>query len=385
LSSAKIRVDKYLRNEVTSGLGHVIFGKSGSMRKEAVLVTAAGSIVGEGIIKCLKLANTIPGQPFSYLVIAADMRVDAAGLYRGHFGEIIPSPLDESKYFEALVNLCRKYSIRAIFSGSDEELVPLAILAPRFEKELGVKVIVNPLSVLKIVMDKWKTFVSLKSEGLSCAESCLPENRKEFVEKFGYPLIVKPRIGHGSDGLFLVRNEEETDLAILNIRKIQGEPVIQEYLSGEDTEFTTGVTVSEKTAEVLSSISMRRKLKHGQTYKAFVENLESVRRSSEKVALALGGKGPVNVQSRVVDGISKVFEINPRFSASCPIRAAAGVNEPDIVFRDQVLKEDVHPPDCKKLVALRYWSEVYIPQSAFEKVVATGHVNVGESFVQDYF
>jgi carbamoyl-phosphate synthase large subunit len=355
------------------------------MRKEAVLITAAGSIIGEGIIKCLKLANAIPGQSFCYVVIAADMRADSAGLYRGHFGEIIPSPLDESKYYEALADLCRKYSIRAIFPGSDEELVPLAMLAPRFEKELGVKVIVNPLPVLKIAMDKWKTYMFLKSEGLRCAESSLPENRRKFVEKFGYPLIVKPRVGHGSDGLFLVRNEEETDLAILNIRKIRGEPLIQEYLPSEDAEFTTGVTVSEKNGTVLSSISMRRKLKHGQTYKAFVENVESVRRSSEKVALALGGRGPVNVQSRVVKGVSIVFEANPRFSASCPIRAVAGVNEPDIIFRDQVLKEEIHPPDYRKLVALRYWSEVYVPQSTIENVVTTGHVNVRESFVQDYF
>ena len=102
------------------------------------------------------------------------------------------------------------------------------MLASRFEKELGVKVIVNPLPVLKIAMDKWKTCASLKREGVDCAESSLPENRREFVEKFGYPLIVKPRVGHGSDGLFLVRNEEEVDLAILNIKKVGGQPVIQE-------------------------------------------------------------------------------------------------------------------------------------------------------------
>ena len=143
--------------------------------------------------------------------------------------------------------------------------------------------------------------------------------------------------------------------------------------------------MGEKKGAVLSSISMRRKLKHGQTYKAFIENIESVRRSSEKAALVVEGRGPVNVQSRVVKGVSKVFEINPRFSASCPIRAVAGVNEPDIVFRDQVLKERIHPPEYRNLVALRYWSEVYVPQSAFENAAATGQVDVRESFVQDYF
>ncbi len=358
------------------------------MTKEAVLVTAAGSIIGEGIIKCLKLANTIErrsSSSISYEIVAADMRTDAAGLYRGDCGEIIAAPRDEARYYDVLKDVCKRHSIRAIFPGSDEELLPLARLSARVEKETGAKVIANPLQVLEVATDKWTTYELLKSKGLDCAESSLPENRKEFVEKFGYPLIVKPRTGHGSQSLFLARNAKEMDFALKSIRESGGDPIIQEYLPGEDAEFTTGVVVSGKERKVLSSISMRRKLKHGQTYKAFIEDAEPVRQSSEKVALALEARGPVNVQSKLLGGISKVFEINPRFSASCPIRAVSGVNEPDIVFRDQVLDEKIQPPEYRKLVGLRYWNEVYVPLETFETASKTGQVKVEDSFVPEYF
>ena len=41
---------------------------------------------------------------------------------------------------------------------------------------------------------------------------------------------------------------------------------------------------------------------------------------------------------RVGDEV-KVFEINPRFSATCPMRAVAGINEPDIVLRNIFMNE----------------------------------------------
>jgi hypothetical protein len=45
-----------------------------------VVVTAAGSILAQGIIKSLKLANEKHG--IKYTIIAADMSPFAAGLYR---------------------------------------------------------------------------------------------------------------------------------------------------------------------------------------------------------------------------------------------------------------------------------------------------------------
>ena len=65
----------------------------------------------------------------------------------------------------------------------------------------------------------------------------------------------------------------------------------------------------------------------------------------------------------------KIFEINPRFSATCPLRSYAGVNEPDIVFRNAVFDEKIEQvSNCRRLVCMRYWNEVYVDLATYEKL-----------------
>ena len=67
------------------------YDESNKTTKANVLVTAAGGIVAQGIIKSLKLANTSNNSPVKYRIIAADMSAQAAGLYRCDSGVLIPS------------------------------------------------------------------------------------------------------------------------------------------------------------------------------------------------------------------------------------------------------------------------------------------------------
>jgi carbamoyl-phosphate synthase large subunit len=157
---------------------------------------------------------------------------------------------------------------------------------------------------------------------------------------------------------------------------------VQKYLAGD--EFTTGVTVDRNCRYAMSSISIRKIIKHGQTYKAFINDYHGVRRSAEDVALKLGACGAVNVQARLEGDLPVVFEINPRFSATCPIRAAAGINEPDIVFRNTVRGEEIKIDSYERLVCMRYWNEVYVPYALYEKASRGEKIEKG-SFVPDYF
>ena len=137
----------------------------------------------------------------------------------------------------------------------------------------------------------------------------------------------------------------------------------------------------------MSSVSIKKIIKHGQTYKAFVDDFSIVRESAEKFASKLGAKGAINIQAKLQQDKPVIFEVNPRFSASCPIRAVAGVNEPDIVFRNTILKEEVCIKTYRKLFCMRYWNEVYIPMSTYEETVAKGETIKDEnhSFTPNYF
>jgi len=352
--------------------------------KATVLVTAAGGIVSQGIMKSLKLSNIKKDHPVMYEIVATDINAQAAGLYRSDVGILVPPP-SSSDYVESIIKICKEQNVQAIFVGSDEELLPIAHVKEKIEKETGTIVLINPIDVISAAIDKWKTFEFLKKNNLPCAESSLPENQEEFIEKFGFPLVVKPREGHGSLHFYIVNDRDEIIQAISAIQKVGWRPIIQEYLDDENVEFTSGIVVNKTGKNVMSSISMRKTLKQGQTYKAFIDDFHDVRKSAEETALKIGCRGSINIQAKMIENMPKIFEINPRFSATCPIRATAGVNEPDIVFRNFILGEEIKIDTYQKLVCMRYWNEVYVPYSTYEKTNRMRKVTSSDSFIPNYF
>ncbi len=340
-----------------------------------VLVTAAGSIVAQGIIKSLKLAN-------KYNIIAADMSPLAAGLYRCDSGILVP-PVSSSSYIDSIIQICKDNDVQAVFCGSDDELLALAGAKEAIEMT-GAKLLTGSSEALAVARDKWRTYEFCKANNLPCAPSALPQDSDGFAREFGFPLVVKPREGYGSLHFYVAKNKQEMDKAVSAIEQAGWQPILQKYLAS-DMEFTTGVTVDRNSRYVMSSISIRKIIKHGQTYKAFIDDFYNIRKSAEEVALKLGASGPINVQAKLEDDMPVVFEINPRFSATCPMRAAAGVNEPDLVFRNTVLGEEVKVDSYERLVCMRYWNEVYVPYPLYEKTSSSGRVQKDGSFVPDYF
>lgn len=354
------------------------------MKHANVLVTAAGSIIAQGIIKSLRLANIQHSSPVSYRIFATDISAEAAGLYRADVGVLIPKPTSPD-YIDQVIKICNENKIDAVFVGSDEELMTLVTSKEQIEKKTKSVLITNPENVIRIASDKWATYTYLKERKISCAESSLPENRDALMHEFGFPLVVKPREGHGSLHFYVVNNNDEMKYAIASIQKIGWRPMLQEYLGGEDNEFTSGVTVDKEGRHVMSSISMRKILKGGQTYKAFIDDYGSTNKCAEDVAIKIGARGSINIQSKLVDDKPKIFEINPRFSATCPLRATAGVNEPDVVFRNVLLNEKIKIVDYRKLMCMRYWNEVYVPTSTYNKTKNDKSVQNSDAFIPNYF
>ncbi|MDG6997890.1 MAG: ATP-grasp domain-containing protein [Nitrososphaerota archaeon] len=349
-----------------------------------VLVTTAGTIVAQGIIKSLKLAGIAPGTNMKYKIFAVDMSPEAAGLYRSKAGFLVP-PIDSSRYIDSIVDVCKTQAIEAVYVGADEELLIMSNAQEEIRKKTGAIVVTNPPNVISTCSDKWETFKFLKRNNFPCADSALPEDIDRFASDHEFPAIVKPREGHGSLHVHRVNNLEEMNQAISDIVKCGWRPIIQEFIPTSDQEFTTGVTVDSERNTIMSSIAMRRILESGQTYKAFIDDFQPIRKTSEEVALKLGSRGPINIQGRFHEGQLKIFEVNPRFSASTPMRAVAGVNEADIIFRNQVLHEKIKVESYRHLVCLRYWNEVYVPLSTYSKTVDQKIVIDSDSFIPSYF
>ena len=362
------------------------YGILGKDDNANVLVTAAGGIVAQGIIKSLKLANVSNNSPVKYRIIATDMSAQAAGLYRCDSGILIPSP-SSPNYINSIIEVSKEQNIHAIYVGSDKELLTIGNAKERIECETDANVLTNPIEVIITAKDKWKTFEFLNANNLRSAASSLPEDNEKFIQEFGFPIVVKPREGYGSMHFYVVNNRDEMEYAISKIQKVGWHPLLQEYLKDNDTEFTSGVTVDRFGKYIMSSISIRKIIKNGQTYKAFIDDFESIRRSAEEVALKLGARGAINIQAKLEGNEPKIFEINPRFSATCPMRSVAGINEPDIVFRNAILNEDIEKIEkYQRLICMRYWDEVYVPYATYENISNNGKVeNNNDSFTLNYF
>lgn len=358
------------------------------MKSINVAVTSAGGIVAQGIIKSLKYHNENSRlRGHDYKILATDISYDAAGLYRAHKFSLIPKP-SAKDYLKSIINLCNRNRIQILFIGSDIELPILCQNKYMIEDKTGAIVITSQQHIVEMCRDKYKTNEFLQKNNLNYIPTCLYDELDGFLKDYHFPLIVKPREGFGSKLFQIVNSIEELEFAVKAITQTGWKPMIQKYLKGDTNEYTTGLTLNKDNNQVMSTITLRKILKHGQTYKAFIEKFPKVTRVCNQIAKKLETFGPINIQSRIDadDNQVKIIEINPRFSASCPMRTMAGVNEPDIVVRNVLFNEAIKTNDHKSLVCFRYWNESYIDMAKYRNIkIQKGPVKKLKSTILDYF
>lgn len=316
-----------------------------------ILVTGAGALLGQGVLRSLRESS------LGAYVVAVDPSPLSAGLYWADEAHLIPMARDPS-YLPRLVELIRKVRPDAVLLGTDVELETFAVHREAVERETGAKIIVSSPDVVRIADDKYETFRFLKDRGFPHPRSALPGEERALVEELGFPLIVKPRVGARSVGVHVVRDHDELARAIASVER----PVIQEHLADADHEYTAGALYFD--GEVDATIVMRRDLRDGNTYRAYVEPFEDLNAQVRALAAALEPYGPANFQFRVVNGEARVFEINARFSGTTPFRMRAGFNEVERTLRRVLLGEKLPPPSIKPAIILRYFTETVVDPSA---------------------
>ncbi len=313
-----------------------------------VLVTGAGALLGQGILRSLQRS---PLQP---TIVAADPSPLAAGLYWADYSERIAMANDPN-YLNSIETVIAKHRPDFVFIGTDVELLPLATQRAYLEATYHTHVVVSSPEVVRIADDKYETVKFFQKHGFAAPDSVLPGSELELVRKYGFPLVVKPRIGARSIGFRIVRSESELNDAIRSTT----EPVIQQCLGNDAVEYTAGSITFDGECDAV--IVMRRDLRDGNTYRAFVERSDELEDTVRRWAEALGAYGPANFQFRIDnDGLPKVFEINGRFSGTTPLRALAGFPEVDMVIRHLMFKEKVEQPKIELVTILRHWSETVV-------------------------
>lgn len=316
-----------------------------------VSVTGVGSLFGQGIVKCLRMSD------LDMSIHGMDYFPTAVGLRWCDYGDLLPDVLaatvSEEVWFDALCEVIRARRTRFLFIGADFELVPLARRADLLLERTGCKTIVSSPQLVETCKDKHATVGLLASLGVPTPQTYLPDEPLDAIERVvGYPMIVKPRFGSRSRGVVRVEDRVTLERAV----RETASPVIQQYLAGDDAEFSCGVVCYD--GEVDSVAVLRRRLKDGNTVMAFSEDHPEIETFCRHVGKLLKPFGPLNIQLRVVHHMPHVFEINPRFSGTTVFRARLGINEPVRMLRRLQGWPLEQNPRLRHGSVLRYFEEL---------------------------
>jgi carbamoyl-phosphate synthase large subunit len=314
-----------------------------------VLVTGAGALVGQGIIRSLMESSLSP------VIVTADASPLSAGLYWTRHRHLVPMANDPA-YVQAVEKILDHERPDAVIPGTDFELVLFADNRARWEERFGTHVIVSNPNVVRIADDKYLTYCFFRDHRFAAPDSCLPGEESALIERVGFPLIVKPRVGARSVGVVKVQTKDELARALTTGDGL----MIQECVATESSEYTAGTLTFEGRCD--ASIVMRRDLRDGNTYRAYVEAFPELNVEVRRMAEALGSHGPANFQFRLdAQGRAKVFEINGRFSGTTPLRMRAGFNEVEMVLRRILRGEPIKQPSVHPMTILRHFTETIVP------------------------
>lgn len=338
-------------HESASEIGDAAFHPASPV---TVLVTGAGAGVGQSVIKAVKLSK-VPTR-----IIAVDHDIMAAGLYRGDVAYDIP--LARSRAFiDRLIAICKREGVELLLIGTDVELEAISRHQSRFER-IGVHVVVSPLRAVSIADDKWRTVQFLKRNSFAYPDSCLPKDVQSFVKRHGFPVIVKPRVSARSIGFSVVHNEHELNEKLAAIEH----PIIQEYLTKDDQEYTCGTMVYR--GRGYGAITMKRWLRSGDTYKAVVERNPRMETYVAAVSKKLKVEGPCNLQLRRAGSKYKIFEINCRFSGTTATQSFLGFNVANILLQHLFFARKLRPLSFTPSVMMRYWNELFISREQVNEI-----------------
>lgn len=323
----------------------------------SVLVTGVGGGVGQSIIKSLE--NT------PYEVIGADGEFLGTGLYAAGTGYLIPYA-SHKDYAARLLDICRREQCRVLFPGLDAELPVLAQIRDEMRAE-GITVVVSDPKVITIADDKLETARFLTANKFPAPRTAtLDEVLRSGLDCIVYPVVLKPRRGGArSKGVFHVANQDS--LRSLLERLDVTNYIVQERIEGE--EYTCGSLTLDGICR--GAIIMRRQLRDGDTYKAFVTRDPELDAYIRSVANALRPFGPCNFQLRVRNGVPYIFEINARCSGTTYCRTLAGFNEP-LMMLDWLIERREPRYEIREMTVLRYWKELVVTNKELETVRIEG-------------
>jgi carbamoyl-phosphate synthase large subunit len=299
-----------------------------------VLLTCAGR--RNYLVRYFREALAGRGQVF-----AADVNRDAAALQEADHGFAVP-PVAAPEYVEALVAICQRHRVGLLVPLSDLELPILARERDRFA-EIGTRAVISSPRVIDLCWDKWASVDFLRQSHLAAPATFLDLAEARRALRAGevrFPLVIKPRWGTASIGIYDAEDEEDlvaayrllgrhlsrTSLAQAGAADPDRSILVQEHLEGQ--EHGLDVINDLNGAYVGTLARCKLTMRAGETERAVTVASPEVEAVGRTIGQQLGHVGLLDCDVFVGEKGVVVLEMNPRFGGGYPFSHVAGANLP---------------------------------------------------------
>lgn len=280
-------------------------------------------------------------KPLGGMVYATNTTEVATGFLAADNREIVP-PSSSKDYIPVMLGLCKKWNIKLLFSLHDWDAPVIARNKKKF-LDIGTIPVMANADVLAKCLDKYQTYLVANKIGVPIPETILltDENIENVASTISFPLILKPRWGQGSIGLFKVNTKEEMIYAFKlsqieakkfssicpEINAAEPQVIAQQCICGEEygCDIVNDLTGAFQKSFVKHKFGMR----SGETdvaESAFVPEIEEFAEKIANWSKHLGCMDSDFIVSN--EGKPYLIELNPRFGGGYPFTHCAGANIP---------------------------------------------------------
>ena len=256
-------------------------------------------------------------------IIAVDLSPVAPALCFADEAFLVPR-IDDSSYFDKILEICKKCDVKAITTLIDPEI---ELLAKNRDKLLtkGILPLCPADWTARLCFDKYEMFKYLCQKGV---RTVLTYNSLEGLKagldkgEVSFPVFMKPISGSGSAGIGKVNNWEEAEEKF-NDGKFTY--IIQELMTGGDCDADVYVDcISHKPVSIFSKKKIESRI--GGASKTISYKDEKLFDFIKELCSVFELNGPCDMDFFFKDGEYYLSEINPRFGGAYLHAYGAGVD-----------------------------------------------------------
>ena len=238
----------------------------------------------------------------------------------------IKIPIASSKnYLKELNKILSSYKIDLLIPSVDEEVEIIS----KNRNKIKCDLLIPNQKFIDIHKNKWKTNQFLKKKKFNSPESKI---LKKNIKLLSGPLIIKPMIGRGSQGVRIIDKKDGIKNYISN-DDLSGKLIIQKKIIGK--EYTVMVCANKKgIAKAIVPVKVLEK--KGITILGKIDDNKNIINKCFKIHNELKTSGCYNIQL-ILTKKKKVyaFEINPRISTTTCLAIYAGIDIINIFMKNK--------------------------------------------------